>query len=291
MKPWAFAGKYPSPAAAGIKTGKAAKLDPPGSPGIKLHHSLSPVESRPCQWNHHTLFPPPALSSAEFHGSRLSEDLFLHLGDPGGLAVPAMPVPQCTGKYILIPCTTNTSTHTHALLHHLSSSGHVQPDWQRRRVDNRNITVLSPNSAARGSGLSAACLLPKPSNHHGLSITQGRDELESAVVTPLSAGYIYLGTDLDWDFRCNPRSSSFDAAFKMCSSKDQSLIIPTAYHPRRSGETKGISSMFRACPGCTETCKDQVVFPPQYALINREATIITQCRPMLKSPWPKHLGL
>lgn len=47
---WAFAGKYP--AAAGIKMGKAAKFDPPGCPGIEFHHSLSPMESRPCQQNH-----------------------------------------------------------------------------------------------------------------------------------------------------------------------------------------------------------------------------------------------
>lgn len=153
-----------------------------------------------------------------------------------------------------------------------------------RGADNRNVTVLSPNPTAHGRGLSKVCLLPKPSNHHSLSVMQGRDGLGSDVVTPQSAGYTYLGTDLDWDFRRNPGSFSFDVAFKMCSSKDQSLIIPTAYHPRRSGETKGISRMFRACPGCTETCKDQVVFSPQYVLINREATIITQCISIYSRP-------
>ena len=112
LNPLASAGKYPSPAAAGIKPAEAAQFDLPGSPGIELHDSLSPVESRPCRRNHHTLAPPPALSSAEFRGSGLREDLALHLADPGGPATPATRLHERTGKYIPVPYAAATASCT-----------------------------------------------------------------------------------------------------------------------------------------------------------------------------------
>lgn len=190
----------------------------------------------------------------------------------------------------------------------LYGTSQTQEGWQHPNMNSLGSTILFPTppplSACRFScpslptldmssrekgltqGTLAFCpqalqpwgwLLSNPHNHSCLSVRWGGDGLGSAAVTPQRGGYTYLGTNLDWDFRCNPMSSGFAAAFKVHGSKDGCLKIPTAYHPRRPGDTKGISSAVRACAGCTETCKDQVAFPAPHALINREATTLIQC--------------